>query len=304
MTDVNGLAGRASDAPLLSSRRIGAVCLVLLLAAVPALALWSCGGASEPRIRVVPTPLTDISGISWDGGALWITIDGTGAIHRVDPATGSVERTLRAPAHDTGGSAWLDGELYQLAYLEKRIYRIDPASGVVLGSFPSPGDGMCSGMTSDGRYLWVVNWEDERIYKADPRREGRVLESYEADFETTGLAWDGRYLWNGVLVGTTVDHDEETPYTGFVQQTDPPRRVTHRVLPLPGVFGGTSDWLPGAPRATRMWWYDGYHDRLVEIRLPDRARVPLLAAVLWAVTVAGAFAAGRLLGRSRAGRNA
>lgn len=280
-----------------------AVLLLVLAIALVALGWfgrdWSRGWGSERR-RVVQTSLSDVSGIAFDGSHLWITVEGAEKIYRVVPETGVTERSIKAPVMETGGSAWLEGSLYQLAYLESSIYRLDPSSGDVIEVFDSPGEGMCSGMTSDGEFLWLANWEDEKIYQIDPRHEGRVVEVLEGNFETTGLAWDGQHLWNGLLVGTTLDHDEETPATGFVQQRDVAREATLRVLPLPGVFAGTTDWMPGKRRARLMWWYDGHNDQLVEIVLPpdDRAHSGLLAAVLSFVVVGLGLLLGRHFGKA------
>ena len=47
-----------------------------------------------PERRVVPVALENVSGISWDGEALWVTVDGTGVIHRVDPDSGAIDRRI------------------------------------------------------------------------------------------------------------------------------------------------------------------------------------------------------------------
>ena len=155
----------------------------------------------------------------------------------------------------------------------------------MLETLPAPGGGICSGMTYDGRALLLANPDDRKIYRIDPRSEGRVLTSYDADFETTGLIWDAGRLWNGVLVGTTEDHAEETPYTGFVQRRDLATGKTLAALPVQGVFAGGSDGF-GSRRAQRMWWFDGYHQQLIEFRWHRPAISPaVLAAVLAAVNL-------------------
>lgn len=134
-------------------------------------------------------------------------------------------------------------------------------------------------MSFDGESLYIANWEDQAIYRVDTT-DGAVQEVYESLFETTGLAWDGASLWNGVLVGTE-SHDEATPYTGFVQQRDLRHGRTLRALPVQGVFAGTTDWIPGDGSARRMWWYDGYHNRLLELPLNPQVPVwPLLPALI------------------------
>lgn len=229
-----------------------------------AAALRAGDGECQPRVTAFPAQFGSVSGISYDGRSLWITLDGKPLIYEVSPHTGAILRQFSFVTGDTGGSAW-DGEvLWQLAYLEKMIYRIDVRTGETHPAFRSPGVGLSAGMTFDGQFLWVANFEDGRIYQIDRNDSGRVLRSIDGNLETTGLAWDGRYLWNGILVGTKT-HDEATPYTGFVQQRDVRTSTTLRAIPVPGVGPGSSDWLPGGEPARRFWWYDGFHRRIVEI---------------------------------------
>lgn len=222
----------------------------------------------------------NVSGISFDGRRLWITVEGEHTIRYVDPDSGQTLRTIPFPAEATGGSAWDGRWLWQLAWKERRIYQIDPADGRVQATFPSPGDGMCSGTAFDGRHLWVANWVDARIYCIDQLDRGRVVRSLRGDKETAGLAWDGRSLWVGVLVGTE-SHDEAPPFTGFVQELNPVDGEAARVVPVHGVGPGCTDWTSGGDRSHRMWWYDHFHKQIVVIRWrAETAVVQRMAALL------------------------
>jgi hypothetical protein len=252
---------------------------LILLAAAGALLLVFAGLAARaapapPRVSTLWSQDEPLSGLAWDGSSLWVTLDGSPVIRAVDPRTGAVRRSLPFATPDTGGSAWDGRWLWQIAYLDRTIHKIDLRTGVVVGRIPTPGEGLCSGMTFDGRLLWVANFDDRRIYAIDPEDEGRTVTAIDGHFETTGLAWDGRHLWSGLLVGT-VTHDEPTPYTGFVQQMRLDTGATLRVLSVPGVGPGTSDWLPGRPEARRFWWYDGFNRRVVGVELAEPAALAL-----------------------------
>ena len=66
--------------------------------------------------------------------------------------------------------------------------------GFVLKQFKAPGK-FCTGLTYDGRYLWVADRETDLIYKVDTL-DGHILKTLAAPaYWTTGLAWDGKYLW-------------------------------------------------------------------------------------------------------------
>lgn len=268
------------------------VMAVALSAATVAMCMRAATIDREPiQTDVFPWNGGSVSGFAFDGKALWITRDGAPFIHRVDPVSGAVTRTIRFVTGDTGGSAWDGRTLWQIAYLERMVYAIDVQRGVTTRAFSTPGKGLCAGMTFDGRYLWIANFEEARIYRVDPEAGGRVVGSIAGEFETTGLAWDGRSLWTGILVGTKT-HDEATPYTGFVQQlagTSPPPR---QVWPVPGVGPGASDWLPGRAEATTFWWYDGFHKRVLVMR----RREPHLHAAAMLAAFAALAAAAALTG--------
>lgn len=232
------------------------------------------GGATVPALNdvtVFTRSLGSISGLAFDGQALWVTLDGRPIIHRIDARSGRIMGSIAFATGDTGGSAWDGRTLWQLAYRERAIYRVDVKSGHYQRAFESPGEGMCSGMTFDGRYLWVANFDAGKLFQIDQREGGRIVRTIGGHVETTGLAWDGHYLWSGVLLGVK-EHDAATPYTGFVQQQDPTTEETLRAVPVAGVGPGTSDWVPGRAGASRFWWYDGFHNRVIVLanNLPRR----------------------------------
>jgi len=67
--------------------------------------------------------------------------------------------------------------------------------GEVLKSFPLPGK-FCTGLTYDGNYLWVADYQADMIYKLDPSSGSILHQIPSPGFWPMGLAWDGKYLWN------------------------------------------------------------------------------------------------------------
>ncbi|MEM7050080.1 MAG: glutaminyl-peptide cyclotransferase [Acidobacteriota bacterium] len=266
-------------------RRVGlkVFCILALVAALGLLLMTHGALQDSPgtrtTLRDTPAPLENLSGLGWDGEALWMTVDGGGGIHRVDPHSWEVLHRFDFAIEKTGGITWDGTHLWQLAYEVQKIFRLDPESGEILEEFPTPGEGMCAGLTYDGESLWASNFSDKKFYRLDPDDGGRVIESIGGYFEATGLAWDGEYLWNGLLVGTE-SFGQDPPYTGFVQQRDTETGETLSVYHVPGVGAGAAAWVPGqAEAASRYWWYDYFHNRIVEVR---RERDPLLGLRTWA----------------------
>lgn len=78
------------------------------------------------------------------------------------------------------------------------------APGDVINVFPTPSS--CpTGLTWDGRYLWLADLKSDSLYAIDPQN-GKVMRRIEApSFRPLGLAYDGNYLW-------CVDGEEDRLY--------------------------------------------------------------------------------------------
>ncbi|MEM9553564.1 MAG: glutaminyl-peptide cyclotransferase [Acidobacteriota bacterium] len=285
--------------------------IVIVATAALAMTLQTLERAEGERVerRSLTSP-GEITGLSYDGEVLWTTLEGEGLLYRLDPETGDVLGRQEIPWTATGGSAW-DGEyLWQMAWEADTIYKLEMPEGRVVDSIPTPGEGSCAGLTFDGTHLWVANWDDYLIFKVDQRSNGEVLATYKGNYETTGLAWDGRRMWTGLLIGTQY-HGEEVPETAFIQRWRPETSSTEAidtdmVLAIDGVGPGTSNWLPGVEKADRFWWWDAFNRELVIVDISPTPVAGLrnLAIVLWALVLAasgwGLFGAGRARGASRA----
>ncbi|OYD15204.1 hypothetical protein CH333_06290 [candidate division WOR-3 bacterium JGI_Cruoil_03_44_89] len=67
-------------------------------------------------------------------------------------------------------------------------------TGDVIHTIPAPGY-RCQGLTYDGTYLWVSDYQTDSIYKVSTV-DGAVQSSFSAPGNyVEGLGWDGTYLW-------------------------------------------------------------------------------------------------------------
>jgi streptogramin lyase len=149
-------------------------------------------------LRERATPV--ISGLAWDGDNLWgVTADG---IHRYDPETLEVTRTLPRPAFEgfLSGLAW-DGEALWLGvYHGKKLLKLDPETGAVLRELDA--DRHVTGITWIGDELWHATSEDRdeddvcELRRIDAR-SGAVLERHEVPYAVSGLEHDGKAFWCG-----------------------------------------------------------------------------------------------------------
>ncbi len=95
------------------------------------------------------------SGLAWAEGSLWVGHYRERKIYQVDPATGSILRTIESNRFVTGVT-WVDGELWHGNWEddESEILRIDPDSGAVLERLAMPPGTGVSGLESDGAGLF------------------------------------------------------------------------------------------------------------------------------------------------------
>src|SRR5688572_24011620 len=91
------------------------------------------------------------SGLAWAEGTLWVGQYRERKIHQVDPATGTILRTLASDRFVTGVT-WVDGELWHGTWEgdESQLRRVDPRTGQVQETIELPPGAGVSGLESDG----------------------------------------------------------------------------------------------------------------------------------------------------------
>lgn len=158
-----------------------------------------------------PFPDTEsVGGVSYDGHSIWLA---SGAhLHAVDPATGTLQRSLDVAAR--AGTAFDGTHLFQI--VEGRIDKIDPKTGRVLATIPAPGgDGGDSGLAWAEGTLWVGEYRARKIHQIDPAT-GAVLRTIASTRFVTGVTWVDGELWHGTWENDESDLRRIDPGTGEV----------------------------------------------------------------------------------------
>jgi streptogramin lyase len=128
--------------------------------------------ASGDVVASIPAPGGGSdSGLAWAEGSLWVGQYRDRKIHRVDPATGAVLRTIESNRFVTGVT-WVDGELWHGTWEgdDSDIRRIDPESGAVLERLEMPAGAGVSGLESDGADLFYAGGGGSGKVRAVRRR--------------------------------------------------------------------------------------------------------------------------------------
>ena len=114
--------------------------------------------ATGDVVASIPAPGSGSdSGLAWADGSLWVGQYRDRKIHRIDPKTGAVLRTIESNRFVTGVT-WFEGELWHGTWEgdESEIRRVDPDSGAVLDRLEMPKGTFVSGLESDGADLFYA----------------------------------------------------------------------------------------------------------------------------------------------------
>ena len=95
------------------------------------------------------------SGLTWAEGSLWVGNYRGRKIHRINPDTGEIQRTIECSRLVTGVT-WIDGELWHGTWDgdDSDLRHIDPETGTVLDTITMPAGTGVSGLESDGADLF------------------------------------------------------------------------------------------------------------------------------------------------------
>ncbi|MFZ3118668.1 MAG: hypothetical protein WA159_10155 [Variovorax sp.] len=112
--------------------------------------------ASGEVLASIPAPGHGAdSGLTWAEGSLWVGQYRDRKIHRIDPETGALLRTIESNRFVTGVT-WVDGQLWHGTWEgdESELRRIDADSGAVLERLAMPAGTGVSGLEFDGADLF------------------------------------------------------------------------------------------------------------------------------------------------------
>lgn len=201
--------------------------------------------------------VTSIHGVSHDGVALWFVDGAQNRLARVDPSTGTVDRTLSGFPVDAG-TAFDGTHLWQVG--GDGIRRIDRTTGNVLATLPLPeGDETTSGLAWAEGHLWAGSYGGKKVYKIDPA-SGAVVKTLRSDRFVTGITWSEGELWHGSVGGKPT---EGSP-AAELRRIDPESGEVERRLRLPpdSFCSGTE-----ADGAGRIWYGDPVAGTLRAVRV-------------------------------------
>ncbi|MFC1850186.1 transglutaminase domain-containing protein [candidate division CSSED10-310 bacterium] len=132
--------------------------------------------------------------------------------------------------------------------------------GKVVQTFKSPST--CpTGLTFDGRYVWLADHKTDTLVKIDPQNENVVHHIPSPGFWPTGLTWDGENLWN-------IDYRQK-----MIFQVDPHDGTILRTLYSPAEHPQGLAW-----DGHTLWVSDSRDRKIRKLDLSDGTAVQTITA--------------------------
>jgi sugar lactone lactonase YvrE len=136
-----------------------------------------------------------VSGVAFDGEAIWFVDNQRCELVRIDADTGKELR--RISTKDAKGGTTFDGKLlWQVG--QTRLFAVDPKSGAEVREIEIPFEpkSQASGLAWRNGQLWVGQHAAGRIHVIDAT-SGKLVRTLEVGVFVTGVEWSGDQLWHG-----------------------------------------------------------------------------------------------------------
>jgi sugar lactone lactonase YvrE len=163
-----------------------------------------------------------VSGVAFDGEAIWYLDNAKHELVRIDADSGKELR--RIPTKDGKGGTTFDGRyLWQVG--QTRLFAVDPKSGADVREIEIPFEAKehASGLAWRNGELWLGEHGNGRIHVIDAK-SGKLVRSIEVGGFVTGVEWSGDQLWHGT-------HEYDAAKKDLPED---PKAELHRVDPSSG----------------------------------------------------------------------
>ena len=141
-------------------------------------------------------PAAAEGGIAVSPDSVWLVVDKSGALARIDPKSGLVRQTVRVPP-GSYNPFYDDGRIWVTRAAGSELTSVDGTTGAVLGSTPTgPGPRF---LTAGAGAVWTLNQGDGSVTRVDTRTK-LVTKTIALGIPGTG----GDITYGGGMVWTTV----------------------------------------------------------------------------------------------------
>jgi streptogramin lyase len=195
--------------------------------------------ATGAELRRIPID-GDAYALAADGPDLWVVGFDSGALTRIDRATGEVRSTVTGLAGPAGVAVG-EGGVWVTANTSSRIVRVDPSTDTVTAQAMIPGRPHDLAVGLGG--VWTANGRGASVSRLDP-----VTNEIVATIRMPAYAYDIEVVGDSVWVTSGPDNACED--TSVVVRIDPGTNAIAESIPFPCAWAlisdGTSLWVSGS----------------------------------------------------------
>jgi YVTN family beta-propeller protein len=164
---------------------------------------------------------SDPTGVAFGGGAVWVTNNDSRTVSRIDPASNTVVQSIPV-GNAPSAIAFGEGFVWATNTLDGTVSKIDPVTGDVKGTIPAGANPV--GITVGAGSVWVTNQASGTVARIDPSTD-TVGQPVSVGHGPSGITFDGKSVW----VANTQD--------GTVMQIDPATGNVSGAVPIGGFPG-------------------------------------------------------------------
>jgi transglutaminase-like putative cysteine protease len=140
-------------------------------------------------------------------------------------------------------------------------------TGEIIKSYDTP-NSFTTGLTFDGKYIWLSDRKADLIYCVDPAN-GKVVRSIKSPaYWPTGLAWDDKYIWNADIKGGIPLAEN---FTGKIYCVDPKDGTIIKTLYAPSNSPMGLAW-----DGKYLWCADDKSDEIIQFSAEDGTTIKTL----------------------------
>jgi DNA-binding beta-propeller fold protein YncE len=140
-----------------------------------------------------------VSGITYDGKDLWLSIKNSNQVAQVSIVTGAQIKVLNLLRVDAGCLAYAAERLYIADKLSNKILVVNTDSGTIEKSISQPGFTI-NGLVIDGNTVWTIDATQNKLFRLD--ETGALLNVYQPPSRSAvGLAFAQDFIWCGDQMG-------------------------------------------------------------------------------------------------------
>ena len=168
---------------------------VPMCTAVPSLAKVDLAANRLTAVFAVG-PAAAEGGVTTGAGNVWLIVDKSGTLARIDPVTGTIRQTVKVPA-GSYNPYFSDGQIWVTRAEGTELTRVDAAAGAVIATVPTGPNPRF--LTAAGGAIWTLNQGDGTVTRVDAQtRQATTTIALDTPGHGGDIGGGGGMVWTSM----------------------------------------------------------------------------------------------------------